>query len=312
MFHNLNLRLMKKQFKLLAMFVVAATTMMVSSCSNEDLYDSPQQNETGIKTRSTQNSDGTITITFDDFDTSMMAGPTSKGENYYSYLGATPQVIDIYDPDGIFGSSLNTVGGYTELSSGGIALSNWSYQSNIEGKTGDWWYSWDNQCSVYNTDYTGQPEQNIGHSGSNFGVVYGYTDSYNEAWMAKPEFYFDSPRELIGLWICNSSYTYGVIEYGNSFGATGTATPLKNENGYFQVNLECYGANNNLLTTKTFMLADYRDENAEIDPITKWTYWEINVKDVQSVKFNFDGSDKHEIYGLNTPAYICIDDITIK
>lgn len=77
---------MRKQFKLLAMFVVAAATIMISSCSNEDLYDSTQQNETDIKTRSTENPDGIITITFDDFDTSMIAGPTSKGENYYSYL----------------------------------------------------------------------------------------------------------------------------------------------------------------------------------------------------------------------------------
>jgi hypothetical protein len=32
---------------------------------------------------------------------------------------------------------------------------------------------------------------------------------------------------------------------------------------------------------------------------------------VQSVKFNFEGSDSGA-YGLNTPAYICIDDITIQ
>ena len=51
-----------------------------------------------------------------------------------------------------------------------------------------------------------------GHSGSNFGVVYGYVDAYNQAWMAKPEFYFNVPRKLVGLWICNTSYTYGVID----------------------------------------------------------------------------------------------------
>ena len=46
-------------------------------------------------------------------------------------------------------------------------------------------------------------------------------------------------------------------------------------------------------------------------PITTWDYWEINAEGVQSVKFNFEGSDSGA-YGLNTPAYICIDDITIQ
>ena len=80
------------------------------------------------------------------------------------------------------------------------------------------WYSYLNQCSVYNTavEAEGQNKE-AGHSGSNFGVVYGYVDAYNQAWMAKPEFYFNVPRKLVGLWICNTSYTYGVITYGNQF-----------------------------------------------------------------------------------------------
>lgn len=154
-------------------------------------------------------------------------------------------------------------------------------------------------------------DKEAGHSGSNFGVVYGYVDDYNQSWMAKPEFYFNVPRKLVGLWICNSSYTYGVITYGNQFGSTGVATPLKEMKGYFQVNLECYDINGSLIRTYTRLLADYRDGHQQVDPITTWDYWEINAEGVQSVKFNFKGSDSGA-YGLNTPAYICIDDITIQ
>ena len=32
----------------------------------------------------------------------------------------------------------------------------------------------------------------------------------------------------------------------------------------------------------------------------------------RAVKFNFEGSDVDPIYGLNTPAYLCIDDVTIE
>ena len=86
--------------------------------------------------------------------------------------------------------------------------------------------------------------------------------------MAKPEFSFSTPRKLVGLWICNYSYTYGVITYGNQFGSTGVATPLKEMKGYSQVNLECYDVNGSLLHTYTRLLADYRDGHHQDYPKT--------------------------------------------
>ena len=97
------------------------------------------------------------------------------------------------------------------------------------------------------------------------------------------------------------------------------ATPLSNLKdsdgnniGYFQVNIECYDVDGNLITTVSKLLADYRYDKPTVSPVTTWTYWDINVADVQSVKFNFEGSDVDPIYGLNTPAYLCIDDVTIE
>lgn len=69
--------------------------------------------------------------------------------------------------------------------------------------------------------------------------------------------------------------------------------------------------NGGLIRTYKRLLADYRNGQQQVDPITTWDYWEINAEGVQSVKFNFEGSDSGA-YGLNTPAYICIDDITIQ
>lgn len=305
---------MKRKLRFLAGACLFTATALFSGCSSDDDFLMDPVDSGTSQTRAVTNPDGTLTITFDDFDPGMLAGPTSTGENLYSYQGY-PQVTTIYDntpEEYLFLSMFNTVGGSTEYSSGGIALSNWNIRSNQSGNTGDWWYSYLNQCSVYNTavEAEGQNKE-AGHSGSNFGVVYGYVDAYNQAWMAKPEFYFNVPRKLVGLWICNTSYTYGVITYGNQFGSTGVATPLKEMKGYFQVNLECYDANGGLIRTYKRLLADYRNGQQQVDPITTWDYWEINAEGVQSVKFNFEGSDSGA-YGLNTPAYICIDDITIQ
>ena len=110
-----------------------------------------------------------------------------------------------------------------------------------------------------------------------------------------------------------------MIINGNQFGTSGVATPLSNLKdsdgnniGYFQVNIECYDVDGNLITTVSKLLADYRYDKPTVSPVTTWTYWDINVADVQSVKFNFEGSDVDPIYGLNTPAYLWIDDVTIE
>ena len=93
------------------------------------------------------------------FDETFMA-VSPKAENYYTIYGYTAenQIREIYDPDFVFVSDMNTVtnsyGAYTEFSSGAIALSKYNYRSDsAAGKTSgtNWWYTWENQCSVYNT-----------------------------------------------------------------------------------------------------------------------------------------------------------------
>lgn len=313
---------------LVAAIVSVTTATVFTSCSSDDEYLEELQSVESAQTRSTANPDGTVTINFDDFASSMMAMPTSYGGNYYGTVGSYPQVTSI--GDGTFTSVVNTISGTTAFWNGGIALSKWNYYgsnpsnmnsvshaSGITQLPQDWWYSYYNQMSVYNTTSTNGANTNAGHSGNNFAVVYGYKDSYNAQWMDKPSFAFDRSYNLKGLWICNSSYTYGVIMNGNSFGSSGVATPLSaqvdsngNHIGYFQVELECYDSRGQLQATYTKLLADYRGSNNE-NPVTSWTYWPINQEKVRTVKFNFSGSDSGT-YGLNTPAYLCIDDIILE
>ena len=252
-----------------------------------------------------------IVIDFKNFAPSMMAGPTSYGENYYSQSGSS-QVKMIQDSLGIFTSEVNKNGTVVEFWNGGIALSKWNYRTNKAGTSGDWWYSYLNQMSVYNTSSVDSSNAGAGRGDNNFGVVFGYVDSYNQQFgVKKPSFSLKVPMRLQGLWICNSSYTYGVMKYGNTFGNVGVAQPLETIGGYFKVILECYDENNSLIATYSKLLADYRPDSARVEPVTTWSYWPINAEGVKTVTFNFTGSDTGD-YGLNTPAYICIDDITLE
>ena len=98
---------MKKNFRFMAMAVVAMAATVFTGCSSDDDFLTPYE-ESAIQTRATPNPDGTTTITFDDFASSMMAMTTSYGANYYGNVGSYTQVKEIADPDGVFMSEINT------------------------------------------------------------------------------------------------------------------------------------------------------------------------------------------------------------
>lgn len=66
---------MKKNFRFMAMAVVAMAATVFTGCSSDDDFLTPYE-ESAIQTRATPNPDGTTTITFDDFASSMMAMTT--------------------------------------------------------------------------------------------------------------------------------------------------------------------------------------------------------------------------------------------
>ncbi|UVV58145.1 hypothetical protein NXY28_17855 [Bacteroides thetaiotaomicron] len=159
---------MKRNLRFLAgAFLLTATALFTGCNSDDDFLMNPQTDSVTPETRANFNDDGTTTITFDDFDETFMA-VSPKAENYYTLYGYTAenQIREIYDPDFVFVSDMNTVtnsyGAYTEFSSGAIALSKYNYRSDsAAGKTSgtNWWYTWENQCSVYNTASTDRPIQ---------------------------------------------------------------------------------------------------------------------------------------------------------
>ncbi|MEG0038449.1 MAG: DUF4465 domain-containing protein [Bacteroides sp.] len=307
---------MRKQFRFLAMFAVTSTALVVSSCSQEDDYlinDAIQHSQTRTHT------DGEYTvIDFENDPSILLAGPTSYGENLYAaYSDAKFTSWTSTLPRGktcTFG--LNSINGAFNFYNGGIAISNWNIMSNPAGKTGDWWYSYLNQCSVYNTASVDAANQGAGHGNSNnFGIMYGYSDDFNASYMANAQFYFSPGTQYIiqKMHICNSSYTYGVMKYGNQFGASGSAVSLEEAKGYFKVLAYGFDANGNATNGGRPVekyLADYRIGTTPIIAIsTQWIEWDLSALGaVNKVKFNFVGSDSGA-YGLNTPAYLCIDDI---
>jgi len=310
---------MKKYLKISGMAVATAMMMFMVSCSedsNEPWYPSDAD------TRAIEVGDY-IVINFEDINSEYLAGTTSYGENLYN--GGYVDWEDMLDRENSFHMGLNYMNGGNYFYNGGIAISNWNIMANPDVYPQhpeqtiptDWWYSYENQCSVYNTANGDGYNQNAGYGGSqNFGVMYGYSDAFNAQWMSNPEFHFNDGKTFTvkKMYICNSSYSYGVMVYGNKFGKYGEAVSLEEAGGWFKILAYGYDADGNPTNNGKpveKIICDY-SVTPSIALKTTWDEWD-NLSDlgpVNKIKFNFQGSDSGD-WGLNTPAYICIDDIYI-
>lgn len=286
---------MKKMLKISAMAAVAAAALLFVSCNNDGNEIEPQW----------------AIITFDAMPSELVAGPTSYGENLYSTFADGDGFVRFtscnYADRLTFG--INEIWGGFDFWNGGVAVSNWNIMTSPAGKAEDWWRTYENQCSVYNKESSNGSNTNAGHSGSNFAVVTGsqsdFSDNGQIALSGGAERYFDH------LYVCNTAYTYGVIVNGDSFSDNG---PLSAQKGYFELVVYGYKANSDEpVASDRFLLADYRGGNRFV--VDRWMPFNLeNIKRerVNRLVFEFEGSDMHPEYGLNTPKYVCIDDICVS
>jgi hypothetical protein len=301
---------MKKILSCKTQIVAILCLVMAASCSKQNDF-SPLANQPVETTKAGEKRllPTTYTITFEGIGSSYMAGPTSYGDNTYSSWTGTQIAPYVHSPSnlkfGIKGPSP------VDFWNGGFIVSDWNYKANIPGKTGDWWYSYLNQCSVYSG--TSGSKNGGFDSSHNFAVMFGYVDFYNTSWATRPKLAFTSGSGTVeGMYVCLSSYTYGVIMNGNTF----SPTPLKNVasgTGYFK--LLAYGFNGSTPTNGgipvEIFLAKYTGGLPVIGPLTTWTYFDMSdLGAVTSIEFNMQGNDSGS-YGLNTPAYVCIDNVKV-
>lgn len=288
---------------------------VAASCSRQNDLVEPSPQIEDLKAGQKALLTTTHTITFEGIGRSYMADTTSYGDNAYSSWGGTQIAPYVHSPSNLR-FAVKGAGGATpvEFWDGGFVVSDWNYKSNIPGQSGDWWYSYLNQCSVYSgTDGA----KNGGYGGSsNFAVMFGYVDFFNSTYATRPTLNFTSGSGVVeGMYICLSAYTYGVIMNGNTFGS-GTATPLKDvDGGTGYLKLLAYGFNGSTPTNGgdpvEIYLARYNNYLPVAGPLISWTYFDLaDLGTVTRVEFNFDGNDSGT-YGLNTPAYICIDNVDV-
>jgi hypothetical protein len=121
----------------------------------------------------------------------------------------------------------------------------------------------------------------------------------------------DEATEISGAYFTNSTYVARDFENGSGFskvfgGADGT------DPDFFLLKIYSY-LKGNIVDSTELYLADYRNADNSKDYILKdWTYVDFNNDPfsdilIDSVAFKYSSSDVG-MFGMNTPAYFCMDD----
>lgn len=167
-----------------------------------------------------------------------------------------------------------------------------------------------NQCSVY---YRDEDTGYGGHRGSKtFCFGYGYNDVIPTEFGRdnRPSLTFsetDKEAVIDHIWVTNSTYTALSMLVGDSFNK-----PFSYEKkSYLKLTATGYTADGTKTETAEIYLADFRTD-ASAGIVAEWIKFDLSpLGSVNKVVFNIESSDVGE-YGMNTPAYFCMDDVAVR
>ncbi len=114
--------------------------------------------------------------------------------------------------------------------------------------------------------------------------------------------------EFKGVWVTNTTYAYLAIKEGKDGSDPSIAKQFTNGD-WFLLTAIGYTADGEEIGSEEIYLADYRNGKTEI--ISEWTWLEFpEINSADYIQFELSSSDVGE-WGMNTPAYFCIDGITL-
>jgi len=189
-------------------------------------------------------------------------------------------------------------GGFT---SGGIRFAN-RYHAD--------WMFWEGFAYSNRTDpnragieaqYNAIPGGGQGGS-AGYGVVF-------VGWETLPTLTLNTPQVLSGLYVTNNNYTYYDLLQGSGFSKK-FGGPTGNDEDWLKLIVTGLDAAGRTTGEVDFYLADFRfADNARDYLLDTWAFVNLAaLGPVQTLQFRLDSSDQGP-FGLNTPAYFCIDTI---
>ncbi|MGM9707925.1 MAG: DUF4465 domain-containing protein [Prevotella sp.] len=137
------------------------------------------------------------------------------------------------------------------------------------------------------------------HSGNNYAIVFSYGQ--------KMDVTAESGSVISGLYFTNAAYALNSVLNGDPYSGDAFTT-----GDWFKMTVTGYGSNGEKTGDVETYLADYRSENAADHYYVKdWQWLDLSsLGTVKSISFTLSSSRTGD-YGMNTPNYVCIDDVTL-
>ncbi len=186
------------------------------------------------------------------------------------------------------------------------AIFNRTWNTEFDCCPGAWAYS--NQKDLMTPGFTNSysayvfPDGGGVEGSSNFAVA--TNGSQGEATVTLP-----SPSRILGTYVANSTYSYLAAVNGDD--AAGFVKGPFADGDWFRLDFVGLDDQGQELGVEPFYLADYRDGKSEA--ISDWTWVDLTAlgDSVSRLEFRMTSTDTGQ-FGMNTPAYFAIDNLSYQ
>ena len=154
--------------------------------------------------------------------------------------------------------------------------------------------------------------------GTNYAVAYVATDWMNDFSAIPVEANFVNPAKedvayvVNGFFVTNATYAYLSMRDGDGF-AKKFGGDSGNDPDWLTLNVFGIDINGNPTDTVVFYLADFRfDDNSQDYIVDNWRWVDLaSLGEVTGLRMFLESTDAGA-YGMNTPAYFCIDNMYVN
>lgn len=212
-----------------------------------------------------------------------------------------------------FNLPLDTFVNQTDSADSAFHAAPFYFPNNYDTAFGGYWDGWsistmrDDSTAGYNNQYSAI----AGGGKSSDTYMVGYP-SFSEGLYLKYEAFLDTKIKFESIEVCNNAYAYYSMLNGDGFAKKfGGSTGEDPDYLILHILLEI---DENITDTIDFYLADYTSaDSAEDYIVDDWTTVDLSAFDTASyhptnLRFSFSSSDTSFGF-INTPTYVCIDDI---
>ena len=184
--------------------------------------------------------------------------------------------------------------------SAGVSFSNVFGNDTTEDYSFDYWFGFA-YSNVVNTTDPSFTNQYASYPGGGFG-----SSTYAVAYADGATVSLPVATTVAGFRIANTTYSALTMLQGDEYGFS---NPLA-AGGWFTTTATGKLAGSTT-GSATFYLADLRGDSPP-GVLATWAWFDLTaLGTVDEIEFSFDGSDKSPPFGLNTPAYFAMDNLTV-